>query len=133
GHLWQNRFFSAAMDDHYSLLTMRYVERNPLRAGICRVARRYPWSSAAAHCGGAKNELGLLDLDAWTSLSRGLEWEEELAHGLEESQSRQIRGGTHTGRPSASDRFVAKLETALGRRLRPLPHGRPAKKRRGGK
>src|ERR1700749_4570045 len=52
GHLWQNRFFSCAMDDEHTLLAARYAEKNPIRAGICRLARRWRWSSAAAHCGG---------------------------------------------------------------------------------
>jgi hypothetical protein len=33
----------------------------------------------------------------------------------------------HTGRPLASDSFLSKLETKIGRRLRPLPVGRPQK------
>ena len=67
GHLWQNRFYSNAMDDAHCLLAMRYVECNPIRAGICRIARRYPWSSAAAHCG-EKDSAGVLDSKRWHEL-----------------------------------------------------------------
>jgi putative transposase len=38
GHLWQNRFYCNAMDDEHCLLALRYVERNPIRARICRLA-----------------------------------------------------------------------------------------------
>ena len=129
GHLWQNRFYSAAMDDDHALLAMRYLERNPVRARLCRIAQRYPWSSAAAHCDG-RDPLQILDLPQWNTLSSGLEWENELAEAIDDRQIAQIRLSTHTGRPMASDRLIAKLERALGRRLRPLQVGRPAKKRR---
>ncbi|MGB7161246.1 MAG: transposase, partial [Tepidisphaeraceae bacterium] len=59
GHLWQNRFYSCALDDEHTVFAMRYVEWNPVRARICRAARRYRWSSAAAHCLGRDGQ-GLL-------------------------------------------------------------------------
>jgi hypothetical protein len=39
-----------------------------------------------------------------------------------------FRLSTHTGRPLATDRLLARLETRLGRRLRPLPVGRRGRK-----
>lgn len=33
GHLWQNRFFSNAMDEEHCLLAMRYIEWNPILRG----------------------------------------------------------------------------------------------------
>jgi putative transposase len=128
GHLWQNRFYSMAMDDVHTLLAMRYIERNPLRAGLCRVARRYRWSSAAAH-GGASDATGLLDLETWRSMAKGLNWESELADPLNDVETARLRLATHTGRPLLSDRMISKLETKLGRRLRPLPVGRPRKEK----
>ena len=51
GHLWQERFHSFVMDEHHLLAAARYVERNPVRAGLCASAedRDWPWSSAHAH------------------------------------------------------------------------------------
>jgi putative transposase len=129
GHLWQNRFHSSAMDDDHALLASRYVEWNPIRARICRVARRYRWSSAAAHCGG-RDEPGVLDMQRWRALIGELDWEAELAEKIEPAQIQRIRIATHTGRPLASDSFLSKLERMVGRRLRPLPVGRPKKGRR---
>lgn len=129
GHLWQNRFFSSAMDDDHALLASRYVEWNPIRARICRVAQRYRWSSAAAHCGG-RDEPGVIDTQRWRDLVGDLNWEAELTEKIEPAQIERIRISTHTGRPLASDSFVSKLERMVGRRLRPLPVGRP-KKRKG--
>ena len=51
GHLWQARFFSCPLDDSHLWAAVRYVERNPARAGLVVQAEDYTWSSAAAHCG----------------------------------------------------------------------------------
>ena len=53
GHLWQGRFFSCVLDpdDSHYWSAVRYVERNPVRAGLVQRAEQYPWSSAAVHCG----------------------------------------------------------------------------------
>jgi putative transposase len=126
GHLWQNRFYSNAMDDAHCLLALRYVERNPIRARVCRLAYKYPWSSAAAHCGQSEAS-ALLDSESWKSLSRGLDWPAQLADDIDPAEFRTLRQSSHTGRPLASDAFLAKLEKALGRRLRPSPVGRPKK------
>ena len=45
GHLWQERFHSFVMDEHYLLATVRYVERNPVAARLCRHPRDWRWSS----------------------------------------------------------------------------------------
>jgi putative transposase len=49
GHIWQGRFkaFPIAQDDHL-LTVLRYVERNPVRAGLVVSAEAWPWSSLAA-------------------------------------------------------------------------------------
>ena len=51
GHMWGNRFFSCPLDTNHSGRALVYVERNPVRAGLCRQAWQWRWSSAAAHCG----------------------------------------------------------------------------------
>ena len=51
GHLWANRYYSSPLDPAHLWAAVRYVERNPVRAGLVETAERYPWSSAAAHCG----------------------------------------------------------------------------------
>jgi putative transposase len=49
GHLWQERFASFVMDESYLMAAVRYVELNPVRAGLTPFAEDYPWSSARAH------------------------------------------------------------------------------------
>ena len=126
GHLWQSRFCSNAMDDEHCLLAMRYVEWNPIRAGICRIARRYRWSSAAAHCGG-KDPSGILALEQWRKVAAKLEWESALTIEPSPEQAMAVRRAVHTGRPLASDGLIVKLAKKLGRDLRSRPPGRPRK------
>ena len=52
GHLWQGRFASFLMDEDHFLTAARYVELNPVRAGLVQAPSRYRWSSAAAHLRG---------------------------------------------------------------------------------
>ena len=129
GHLWQNRFYSCALDEEHFWKAMAYVERNPVRGRLVRRAWRWRWSSAAAH-GGEADKTGLLDLDAWNDLLAGADWREVLTEPLDEADVARFRQATGRGRPVGSDRFLAKLERALGRRLRPLPVGRPRKRTR---
>ena len=109
-----------------STASIKYVELNPVRAKLCRRAWQYPWSSAALHTD-ERAESELLNLARWYKQITAAAWRKELAEGLTDAEVTQIRLRTHTGRPLGSDRFLAKLETVLGRRVRPLPVGRPRK------
>jgi len=60
-------------------------------------------------------------------LAAGIDYRALLARREDKEVLRRLRTSTHTGRPLASDAFLAKVERALGRRLRPLPVGRPPK------
>lgn len=126
GHLWQGRFYSCALDRRQYWLAMKYVELNPVRARLCRKPWLYPWSSAAAHVD-EKVPSALLDLTHWHKDMSGEQWRRELTEGIDETQLERLRLRTHTGRPLGSDGFLSKLETLLGRRVRPLPVGRPMK------
>jgi putative transposase len=128
GHLWQNRFDSCALDaDHY-WTAMAYVEQNPVRARIVRCAWRYAWSSAAAHCGVEPDRSGLLELSAWGKSMTDSGWRQTLGQRLDGETFSRLRLSTHRGRPLGSDRFLRKIESLLGRRLRPLPLSRRRKK-----
>ncbi len=100
------------------------VERNPVRAKLARSAWDYAWSSAAAHTGG-QDASGLLDLDAWAGEWTPGKWRAELKRPEDEALMSRLRLSTHRGRPLGSDSFLSKLESRLGRRLRPMPVGRP--------
>ena len=127
GHLWQNRFYSCALDEDHYWAALRYVERNAVRAKLIRRAWRYAWCSASAHCDG-RDKTGLLDLAAWAEASRGRDWRGVLSEPQDDRIVAALRLGTSRGRPLGSDSFISKLERLVGRRLRPLPVGRPRKK-----
>jgi putative transposase len=55
------------------------------------------------------------------------QWRKELVEGLTDAEVALIRLRTHTGRPLGSDSFLSNVEALLGRRVRPLPVGRPKK------
>ena len=136
GHLWQNRFFSCPLDEEHFRAATAYVERNPVRAKMASMAWGYPWSSASAHVNGkdasahvdGKDASGLLDLAAWRQrLAPGVDWREALRRPSDDAAVARLRRATMTGRPLGSDTFISKLEALVGRRLRPLPVGRPKK------
>ena len=129
GHLWAWRFFSCPLDDVHFWRTLVYIERNPVRAKMVRRAWLHPWSSAAAHVGDA-TESELLDLRAWRRIASRLNWREELIHADDKEFSSSLRASTWAGRPLGTDRFIAKVEVLMGRRLRTLPRGRPRKPQR---
>jgi len=97
-----------------------------VRAKLVRRAWGWPWSSAAARCGQADGS-GLLDL-GWRRRIDPAACREALTQPQDAPMVSKLRLWTSRGRPLGSDRFVPKLERLLGRRLRPLPVGRPTKK-----
>jgi len=52
-------------------------------------------------------------------------WQQTLRQRLKEPTLSALRLNTHRGRPLGSDGFLSKIESLVGRRLRPLPIGRP--------
>jgi len=126
GHLWQNRFYSCALDEAHLMAAMAYVERNPVRAKMTRRAWQYEWSSAKAHVLG-EDESGIIDTNYWRKLMRGADWREFLEKREDKAVVTQLRLHTNRGRPLGSDSFISKLEKTIGRRIRPLPPHRPRK------
>jgi putative transposase len=123
GHLWQNRFYSCPLDQQHQWEALRYVELNPVRAGLVRAAWDWPWSSAAAHVHGV-DRMGVLDMVEWELQWGAVRWREVLAQSAADiGLIEYIREATRTGRPAASEDFVRELETRVGRRLRPQKRG----------
>ncbi|PIV00135.1 MAG: transposase [Syntrophobacterales bacterium CG_4_8_14_3_um_filter_58_8] len=127
GHLWQGRFFSSPLDEAYLWAAVRYVERNPVRAGMERRAEDYCWSSAAAHCG--KRSDGLLNLESsWSKQFAAIEdWSDWLAEGDEPQGIQILRQNADKGLPCGNAEFVQRLGMMVGRQLECRPQGRPRK------
>jgi len=124
GRLWQGRFYSCPLDERHFWAAVRYVERNPVRAGLVRKAHRYPWSSAAAHCGLRADPLLA---DAAELVEQVGDWAAWLAEPEDEDIVSQLRLRTRTGRPAGAEAFIDRLERLVGRALRPRKGGRPRK------
>jgi len=122
GHLWQGRFFACALDEAHCWAAIRYVEQNPVRAGVVTEAASYLWSSAAAHCGVREDPLltpipyqaDIPDWAAWLAAEDAVE-------------SAGIRQHTRRGHPAGSKSFLDALATRLGHAVQPRPRGRPKK------
>lgn len=122
GHLWQGRFNSFPMDESYFLAAARYVELNPVRAGLVARPEQYQWSSASAHLSGKDDML----VKAEPLLDMVSDWGEILSGAMEEQKLKDIRRHECTGRPLGCGDFVASLEDVLGR---PLRHKKPGPKK----
>jgi putative transposase len=58
GHFWERRYWACLVeDDTYALAALRYLDRNPVRAGLVEDPAAYPWSSCAAYALGTPNPL----------------------------------------------------------------------------
>ena len=123
GHVWQARPFSCVLDEPHTWAAIRYVERNPVRAGMVERAEDYAWSSARAHCGLSVD--ALLSPD-WREQFPMLDWGAWL-NGIDAESEKRIRAGTYTGRPCGSDTFMKGVEAVVGRVLAP---GKPGPKPR---
>lgn len=128
GRVWQGRFYSCPLDEAHFVEAVRYVELNPVRAGLVGRAEEYPWSSAAAHAAGVAD--GLLADIAELRDSVG-DWSTWLRQPLAEDRLGAIRRGTMTGRPAGDAEFVTRLGERLGRRLTSRPAGRPRRRKDG--
>ncbi len=127
GHLWQGRFFSSPLDEAYLWAAVKYVERNPVRAGMIERAEDYRWSSAAAHCGKRSDSLLKLESGWSRQFSQTESWSDWLSaeDGAEEIQL--LRRNIEKGLPCGSAAFVQELGKLAGRVLEYRPQGRPSK------
>jgi putative transposase len=127
GHVWQGRFFSSPLDEVYFWAAMRYVESNPVRAGLVRRAEEFRWSSARAHCGLQQDPVLTVD-GHWTETCRMVsDWAAWLAEPGRAEQIDVIRHHVTRGLPCGGDDFVREMESRLGRFVRPRSVGRPRK------
>ena len=120
GHLWQERFHSFSMDEDYLLAAVRYVERNPVIAKLCRRPEDWKWSSALAHIRGEDDALVRVE----PMLDRIDRWSAYLAEAGESNEETLIEQHARSGRPLGSPIFVRKLEIITGEDLAPKRPGR---------
>jgi len=109
GHLWQNRFYSCPMDEPHLWTAIRYVEMNPVRAGLAARPEEYGWSSAAAHIEGSDSR-HVVDMGFWGESGGVARWRQLLEAGEQEAELVRLRHATYAGKPLGSKEFHAKIE-----------------------
>jgi putative transposase len=124
GFLWQGRFISYPLDEGHCYAAVRYVERNPVRAGLVELAESYRWSSARAHVFGTSHPL-LTDFPLRKVIPN---WSAYLGQSDPPGAIEEIQSHERTGRPLGNEAFIKRLEAVTGRVLALQPKGRPRKK-----
>ena len=115
GHLWQCRFCSSVLDEPHTIAAVRYVERNPVRAGMARIPWSYQWSSARWHTGRERADPLISNDDALKYLIQ--DWESYVLNDDEEGFVQLIRKESSVNRPLAGKHFIQKLESRFKKRL----------------
>jgi len=132
GTLWERRFLASLVDSECCLLSIyRYIESNPVRAGMVALPEEYRWSSAKAHVA-PNGATFLADHDKYLRLGdtprqRAQAYLESSRTPLEEEVLAEIRHAIRRGVPLGSDGFTEQIEHQLGRRVRLRKPGRKPK------
>jgi len=127
GRLWESRYHSCIVDEErYLWVVAKYIEQNPIRAGVVKKEEDFPYSSARAHIGGVRDEVLAEEL---FEEGQRKEYIEFIRVGILEDQVRNIRYSTKTGRPLGSEEFIRKMEKKLGRQFVLKSPGRPRKRK----
>lgn len=118
GHVWQGRFkaFPIQEDEHLRAV-LRYIERNPLRAGLVERAEHWPWSSLHRATASPRLHSG--------PVPRGEGWVEAVNAPMTETECEPIRHSLRRGRPLGSDAWVRRTADRLGLGSSLRPRGRP--------
>jgi putative transposase len=128
GTLWEGRFKSALIDSERYLLTcMRYIELNPVRAGMVVAPGDYPWSSFKINARGCGSTL-ISPHPVYLALGQS---DSERRHAysalfdavLSKDIVNQIRGATEGGEVIGDAGFCRRIASALDRRVVKYAHG----------
>jgi putative transposase len=116
------RFAIYPIDDAHLMAAVRYVEQNPVAAGMVERAEQWRWSSARSHVTGR-----VADGDPLTDLAvLGPDvggWQRMLAYGLEAGDSTEaattLKARLKTGPPLADPIWIAAAEERMKRAMAP--------------
>ena len=133
GTLWEGRYKASPVDaDYYLLACQRYIELNPVRAGLVSSPGAYPFSSFRGNALGIRDTLleaheVFIRLGA-TPKARQRTYRRLFNDVVPESVIDRIRDATHACQVLGNEQFAVQIETMLGRRVRARPRGRPKKR-----
>lgn len=132
GTLWEGRFRSCLVgDERYLLVCQRYIELNPVRAGIVEAPEIYQWSSYRTNALGAHSKL-VTPHPVYAGLAPGQP--ERLAayralfqEALPQHELERIRQASNGNFALGDDKFTESAAAALGRTVLPSQRGRRSK------
>ncbi|MEA5098019.1 MAG: transposase [Burkholderiaceae bacterium] len=133
GTLWQGRFKTSIIEsEQYFLLCSRYIEMNPVRAGLVSAPAEYPWSSYAHHIGDKSDSLISDHSLYWalgnTPFEREAAYKALMAQALSVEEEATLKQAVQKGLVLGSEQFKIALEKRTNRRVRPGKRGRPMKR-----
>lgn len=130
GTLWEGRFRSSIVQEQgYLLRCYRYIELNPVRAGMVRHPREYPWSSYCSNAELRRSRL-LTPHQEYLALGRGEEarvaaYRALFRSELDQTEVKEIRLAVNGGFALGNEGFKAEIAGMLGRRVERGISGRP--------
>jgi putative transposase len=132
GTLWQGRFKATVIDAaNYLMTCSRYIELNPVRAGMVAHPADYQWSSYAHHIGVKPDSLITEHALYWalgnTPFERDIAYKHLTEQVLTPKELQDLRETANKGWVLGSEAFKVKLEAQLNRQVRPGKRGRPVK------
>ena len=135
GTLWQGRFKTSIIEsEEYFLLCSRYIENNPVRAGLVSQAAEYLWSSCAHHIGDKPDSLISDHPLYWalgnTPFEREAAYKALIAQAIPAEAEGALSQAVQKGLVLGSEQFKINLEKRTSRRVRPGKRGRPMKRMR---
>lgn len=126
GTLWEGRYKSSPIKaDEYLLSCSRYIELNPVRAGIVDEPEHYVWSSFRKKIG--LEGPALLDLDQYYMTMGEDGYREWVKGAVPDGEWKMIWEAVKIGRPTGSNRFAEEISQKIGRRVELRRQGRPRK------
>ncbi|RIL11622.1 MAG: transposase [Proteobacteria bacterium] len=125
GHLWQARFYSSPLDDEHFWAALRYIERNPVEAGMVQKPQDYRWSSAHLRARAKEDPYLRISQKWFDAISTIVHWSDWLEKPNDPVKVTSIRRNTQRDLPTGSDSFVKLLEDQFNRILTPRKVGRP--------
>jgi putative transposase len=125
GHLYQGRFKSFPVQSDDQLLgLLRYVERNPLSAGLVDRAQLWRWGSLWSRTRGTEAIKALLS--PWP-VERPANWTARVNAPLTAMELYRVRVSIERGRPYGEEKWVRETVKELGLEHTVRPEGRPRK------
>jgi putative transposase len=132
GTLWDSRYkASVIQSEHYLLLCQRYIELNPVRAGMVNNPVLHRWSSYHGNALGQQDDL-ITPHSLYLGIAPTVEERQEsyralFLHPLGDGIISDIRMASHQNQPLGNNRFMEKIEQVTGQRREAKPRGRPRK------